>query len=173
MCPATLMVVIGRGLAVGLVAASLGGCVTSNVPLLSNSQAILIDSIPGDYASANGNWRVTLEGRTYRLVDMKSKEDAVISLQKFDDQFTLAQVKGGLSTVAYHYWLMYVGSTYVLINEIPCNATIKNQAGVQSDADDNSCNLHSDQDVIAIARIAAQRYLADQNAITPVVKIKM
>ena len=168
-------------LAVAL-AACAGGCVTSIEPLLSDDELIVSPSMSGQYAYRGfgpdqklEHLRVRLdkEGRQYRLV--QAGEVIVVGLHKFDDQFMLAQVKDARNK--YAYWLVYGGNGgYFLINIIPCDKDILREAGVSEARADNPpivvCTLQSREELMAVARVTATRYLAHGEAIAAAVRTK-
>ena len=164
-------------------AACAGGCVTSVEPLLSGDEPIVSASIPGQYVYRGlgpdhklEHLRVRLDhdGKQYRLV--QAGEDVIlVSLHKFDDQFMLAQMKEGKSN--YAYWLVYKGNGgYFLINIIPCDPDILREAGVSETRADSPpvvvCTLQSREELMALARLAAKRYLAHGEAVAAAIRTK-
>jgi hypothetical protein len=173
---AKIVSILAVALAVGA-----GGCVASIGPLLSDDEPIVSPAIPGQYAYRGfgpdqklEHLRVRLdkEGKQYRLV--QGGEMIVVSLHKFDDQFLLAQTKDAKNN--YAYWLVYRGDGYFLINIIPCDPDILREAGVSEARADNPpiivCTLQSREELMAVARVTAKRYLARGDAIAAAVRIK-
>ena len=169
------------GILAAALAACAGGCVTSIEPLLSGEEPIISASIPGQYAYRgfgpdqkleHVRVRLDKEGKQYKLV--QAGEMIVVSLHKFDDQFMLAQTKDAKNN--YAYWLVYRGDGYFLINIIPCDPDILREAGVSETRADSPpivvCTLQSREELIAVARVTAKRYLAHGDAIAAAVRTK-
>jgi hypothetical protein len=164
-----------------VLAGGAGGCVASIGPLLSDDEPIVSPAVPGQYAYRGfgpdqklEHLRVRLdkEGKQYRLV--QAGEMIVVSLHKFDDQFMLAQTKDAKNN--YAYWLAYRGDGYFLINIIPCDPDILREAGVSEARADSPpivvCTLQSREELMAVARVTAERYLAHGEAVAAAVRIK-
>ncbi|MGP0090507.1 MAG: hypothetical protein ACLPKB_11210 [Xanthobacteraceae bacterium] len=163
-------------------AACAGGCVTSIEPLLSDDEPIVSTSIAGLYAYRGlgpdqklEHLRVRLdnEGKQYKLV--QAGEVIAVSLHKFDDQFILAQMKEGKNK--YAYWLVYRGNGgYFLINIIPCDPDVLREAGVSETRADSPpivvCTLQSRDELMAVARLSAKKYLSQGEAIAAAVRTK-
>lgn len=170
---------------VGILAVALavcaGGCVASIGPLLSDDEPIVSPAVPGQYAYRgfgpdqkleHVRVRLDKEGKQYKLV--QAGEMIVVSLHKFDDQFMLAQTKDAKNN--YAYWLVYRGDGYFLINIIPCDPNILREAGVSETRADSPpivvCTLQSREELMAVARVTAKRYLAHGDAIAAAMRIK-
>jgi hypothetical protein len=159
-----------------IVAGLLGGCVFSAGPLLPANEAVNDPELAGRYAAAGQGklqyWNVALGSSGYVLNVVGEAEKMPGALYKFTDRFRLAQIgptddKDG--DRKYLYWLLYAGRDYLLVNDIPCNVTVAKELNLPIEADDYSCIVKSRDQLEALARRAADRFL-DPQGMTPVLR---